>query len=195
MEQLEEMSTAERVARYVERRPYVRYALAAGIVNFSALARRVQEDIDGGFEAIKVALRRQAEELATSMREDREDVATVLEGSTVSITGGLQVCKLDERPEPEDTPMVMARTEHGWTVVTPAEQAFVGEVIPGQALVTVTSPQSLEETPGVLGYLLALLGAHGINATEVVSCREDTHIVVDQDDATAAFDLLSSRIS
>lgn len=189
------MSTAERVGRYIERRPYVRYALAEGIVNFSALARTVQEDVDGGFEAVKVALRRQAEELSESMQEDREDVAAVLEGSTVSITGGLQVCKLDERPELEQEPMVMACTEHGWTVVTPADVEFIGEVIPGQALVTVTSPQSLEETPGVLGYLLSLLGAHGINATEVVSCREDTHIVVDQEDATVAFDVLSSRIS
>lgn len=183
-------SVAEEVAAYVDRRPYVREALAAGIVNYAALARAVGEDVDGSFEAVKMALRRYAEDLGERRAERERDVGRILEGSSIELKSNVQVCKSGA----EVDGAVHARTESGFTTVQRAGEDCPGEVLEEQVLITLQSPETLEDTPGVLGYVMSVLGAHGINVTECISCREDTHLVVDASDATRAFELLNERL-
>lgn len=183
-------SVAEQVAAHVDRRPYVREALAAGIVNYAALARSVGEDVDGSFEAVKMGLRRYAEDLADRRQARERDVGRILEGSSIELKSNVQVCKSDA----EVDGAVHARTESGYTTVQPATADCPGETIADQVLITLQSPETLEDTPGVLGYIMSVLGAHGINVTECISCREDTHLVVHASDATRAFELLNERL-
>lgn len=184
------MSVAKQVEDYVEKRPYVQEALAAEIVNFSALARRVQEEVDGSFEAAKMALRRHAEELKERRMTRARNVGNVLAGTSIELKSGVQVCKSDI----EQDGIIAAETEHGHTTIQGAEADCPGAVIEDQVLITLKSPDSLEDTPGVLAYVLSILAGHDINVTECVSCREDTHIVVHEDDATTAFELLNEKL-
>lgn len=96
------MSLAERTREAVRERPFIVDGLRAGVVNYTAAARRV--DVDGDVDAIATALRRYAEELpayrtdARSVRvtmesglaraEDAEDPLLVLGDAAFAPTGG-----------------------------------------------------------------------------------------------------------
>ncbi|MDY6776817.1 MAG: hypothetical protein SVQ76_01800 [Candidatus Nanohaloarchaea archaeon] len=184
------MSVAERVKEYVEKRPYIQEALARDIVNYAALAREIEGEVDGGFEAVKVALRRHSEELREARRTRRNNVAEILQGTSIELKSNVRVCKSNEREDGE----VVAKTENGYTAVQSDEHGCGGDVIDGQVMITLKSPENLEETPGVMAYVLSILAGRDINVTELVSCREDTHIVIDEGRATEAFELLNEKL-
>lgn len=184
------MTVADEVRAFVEKHPYIQEAMMQEIVNYSALARMVEDGVDGGFEAVKVALRRYAEELQDSRQRRFDRVADVLADTSIELRSNVSVCKTDEPGDAE----VMARTKNGYTLVREGGGDCPGEAVMDQVLITLESPEELEDTPGVLHLLLSLLAGQGINVTELVSCREDTHLVVDADSATEAFELLDSRL-
>lgn len=184
------MSVAEKVEEYIEKRPYIQKALADEIANYSALAREAQKEIDGSTEAIKMALRRQSEDLKEKKKDQRRNIGKVMEDTSIELRNNLQVCKSDEEGEAE----VMAKTKNGYTLIQKSGKDCSGEVIENQVMLTLKSPENLEETPGVLSYLVSILAAHDINITEFISCREDTHLVVDEKDATKTFELLNEKL-
>ncbi|MDY6761860.1 MAG: hypothetical protein SVY41_02325 [Candidatus Nanohaloarchaea archaeon] len=185
------MSVADEVVAYVEKRPYIQEALAQEIVNYSALARQIEDHVDGGFEAVKMALRRHAEELKDRRRERRTNVGAIMEGSTVTVTSNMQVCMADTEPDGD----VVAATEQGFTAIQTDATDCPGETIDDQVLMTLHSPENIDDTSGVLAYVLSILAGREINITEFVSCREDTHFTVHEDDATEAFELLDEKLS
>jgi len=184
------MSVADKVEDYVAARPYVQEALVHDIVNYSALARQIEDEVNGGFEAVKMALRRLADDIRERRGRQAESVADVLAGTSIELRNNVVVCKTDVPYEA----MVSAKTKHGYTLVKDANDDMQGTTIPDQVLLTLKSPRDLEETPGVLAYLLSLFAGRRINITELISCRDDTHIVVHEDDATAAFELLNEKL-
>lgn len=184
------MSVREEVENYVEKRPYIQEALAEEIVNYSALARKIEPEIEGGFEAIKMALRRYQEEMQGQRKQRQEDVTQVLGETAVELKNNIKVCKTDEPSNAE----IYAKTENGYTLILDNGEECSGEVIEDQVVVTLKSPNSLEDTPGVLAYILSILAGREINLTEVISCREDTHLIIDEEDATETFQLLNEKL-
>ena len=79
------MSLAAETRRAVDRHPFLRTALQAGVVNYTAAARYL--DIDGEIDAIATALRRYAEELLTYETESR-DVRVRMESGIGPLEGG-----------------------------------------------------------------------------------------------------------
>ena len=184
------MSVREEVENYVEKRPYIQEALAEEIVNCSALARKIEPEIGGGFEAIKMALRRYQEEMQGQRKQRQEDITQVLGETAVELKNNIKVCKTDELSDAE----IYAKTENGYTLILDNGEECSGEVIEDQVVVTLKSPNSLEDTPGVLAYILSILAGREINLTEVISCREDTHLIIDEEDATETFQLLNEKL-
>ncbi len=184
------MSVTEQVRAYVERRPYIQEALSQQIINYSALARQVSDEIDGSFEAIKMALRRHSDDLRERREERATNIARILGGTSIELRNNVTVCKSVEPAGDE----IFARTENGYTVMRDGEADCEGEAIPDQVMITLRSSEDLERTPGVLAYVMSLLAGREINVTECISCREDTHIVVHEDDATEAFSLLTEKL-
>lgn len=184
------MSVSEKVEEWIEKRPYVQEALADEIVNYSALARKAGNEVEGSFEAIKMALRRQAQDLKDRRRKRRRNIGKVMEGTSIKLENNVRVCKSSVEPEGK----IIARTESGYTAVQNSSTGCSGEAIPDQVLITLESPSSLEDTPGVLSYLLSLFAARDINITEAISCREDTHLVIDEEDASETFELLNEKL-
>ena len=92
------MSLAAETRRAVDRRPFLRTALRAGIVNYTAAARTLE--IDGEIDAIATALRRYADELPALETDSRavrvrmesglgplEDEDTTAEDALVTVGG------------------------------------------------------------------------------------------------------------
>jgi len=184
------MSVREEVETYVEKRPYIQEALAEEIVNYSALARKIEPEIEGGFEATKMALRRYQEEMQHQRKQRQKDITQVLGETAVELKNNIKVCKTDEPSAAE----IYAKTENGYTLILDNAEECSAEVIEEQVLVTLKSPKTLEDTPGVLAYILSILAGREINITELISCREDTHLIIHEKDATETFQLLNQKL-
>ena len=175
------MSSAAKVELYVSKRPYIKEALAEGIINYSSLARKIveEEGLDS-FDAVKVALSRYEEHISTERVERRSKVEKVLEDTSLEVRPGLDVVK-----EQREEAVVSAKTKNGFTSVIEGGD---------KALISLESPSSLEDTPGVIEFLLSSLSAEGINVDQLISCREDTHIVIQNDQASEALNILQERV-
>lgn len=181
------MSVSNKVKYWVRKRPYIQESMAEEIVNYSALARKVQEDVEGSFQAIKMALMRYSDEVKSRKKKKRSSVSDILEGTVIQLESCIRVCKSKSR----ESGKVLAKTEHGYTIFQNSGEECNGECIKGQAMITLKSPEKLETTPGVISHILSFLEARGINVTEFISCREDTHIVISEKDVAEAFRLIN----
>jgi hypothetical protein len=61
----------------------------------------------------------------------------------------------------------------------------------GLAEISVTSPRTIEETPGIIAYLSSALAANGINIVETVSCYTDTIFILEEKDILKGFEVLN----
>lgn len=156
-------------------------ALAEGIVNYSALGRKICEEEDlQSLEAVKAALSRYEDHVSRERTKRRKEVGEILQETTLEVKSGVKV----EKNKVKD-PMVCAKTSNGYTSVVSEGQ---------KAIVSLESPQSLENTPGVIEFILSSLAAEGINVDHLISCREDTHLIVNGKDASTVLDVLQDRL-
>lgn len=177
------MSVAAKVELYVSKRPYIKEALAEDIVNYSSLARKiVSEENFGSTEAVKVAISRYQGYVQQERVKRRSEAQEILNETSLQVQSGLEVSKSKEFVEEA---LVSAKTENGFTHVLEG-----GE----KSLVTLVSPEKLEETPGVLEFILSSLSAKGINVDHMISCREDTHLVVDEEKGPEVLEVLQERM-
>lgn len=176
------MSSAAKVELYISKRPYLKEALAAGVVNYSALARKIcrEEKIDS-VNAVKAAVSRYEDHVSKTRRKRRNRVEKILANTSMELKPGVEVSK-----NKEDSALVSAKTSNGHTSVTEG-----GE----KALVSLESPEELERAPGVIEFILSSLAAEGINVDQLISCREDTHLVVDGDQASKVLEILQERLA
>ena len=177
------MSTAAKVELYISKRPYIKESLAEGMINYSSLARKIcrEENLDSE-NAVKAALSRYQDHIADRRAKKRSKVKNILEETNLRIESGLKAIK---KQKPVEDSLVYAKTENGFTNVVEG-----GE----KSLVTLESPEKLESTPGVIEFILSSLSAQDINLDHLISCREDTHLVVDQEDGPQVLEVLQDRI-
>lgn len=86
------MSLAAETRRAVDRHPFLRTALRAGVVNYTAAARTLA--VDGETDAIATALRRYADELPAYETESR-DVRVRMESGIGPLEGGADDASAD----------------------------------------------------------------------------------------------------
>ena len=178
------MSTAAKVELYVSKRPYLKETLAEDVINYSALARKIcrEEDIDSE-DAVKAAVSRYQEFMAESRAQRKSKVEDILGDSALTVRSDIAVEKSDSH---NSEAIVSAKTKNGFTNMVSG-----GE----KSIITLESPEQLEETPGVIEFILSFLAAENINVGQLISCREDTHLVVDQEDGPEVLELLQERIN
>jgi hypothetical protein len=192
-------SVSENVWLYVKGKPYLQEALEKGVVNYSALARVIDREMGGGnFEAVKAAVRRLKERLGKERRNVEQKVLKVIRASRLEMRDKIAVIISNRKL---DIPVIaVARSASGYTYIVGedvAERTGHRDSLKIQkdlSMITIISPESLEDTPGVLAYLLSSLAAENINVVEFVSCYRDTLLVFKDSDITKAFEILSERL-
>jgi len=210
-----EKPIAQRVREYLSERPVIRDHLRQGLLNYSALARRmIAEEGFRNEEAIVVALRRAEAEIADTVRGQEASVLALLAESRLEMRTkiGIVTAKNDW--------VVMARLEQvikrmlskrsflqviqGTDSITViCDEAAIPSVLetvgsdqvlrtrPELAEVLVRAPEKIAETPGVVAYLTDLLAWKGINIIEMVSCHTDVVFIVDREEMVRAYETLS----
>lgn len=208
-------SVAQSVRSYIDARPVVRDALGLGIVNLSALTRRIRDEAGlGSEEAVLVACRRykapqgQAGYQAAIRRvldksklEVRTKVATLTARNSWKLTAKLE--KAMATMQGLSSPVHVLQGSESVTIITDEallkgmEETIGEDVIKvrrGLVELNIRSPDSIEDVAGILSFLATSLSARGINFNEVISCYKDNIFIVDEADLFPAFQVLNGLI-
>jgi hypothetical protein len=189
-------SVARLVREAIQIRPSLLDALKMGIVNYSALARMLQEEIgEGSNEAVKAAVIRMAEDLSKERKLQEEEVRSILKESKVRLQDKIAVLispiKLDIQY------LVTAYLTDSYVYIV--DQTTIGKEMPKQVQVmsnlvalVLLSPDRVETTPGFVAFITQLMGGHDINIIEFISCFTNTIIVLETRNALKAFSLLQN---
>lgn len=211
-----ELPIARRVRDYLDGQPALADALRLGIANYSAVARRVSEDLGiSSTEAVIAACRRyprgrgeswRAAGVRRVVRKSRIETRTKVAAITAS-QGADVLQRLGDVVEElldENSLCRLIQVSSGTVIIvdTGSVARVVKQLRPDQVLrirkdlveVAVASPESIEETPGLLTLLTGILSAKGINIVEALSCYTDTIFLLDEDDLNAALAVLSRAL-
>ena len=211
------VSTAAVVREYIDTHPSIKDGMRMGIINLSALARRIMDEKGiKSEEAALMACRRY--ELDPKSRINEEAILKVLRRSKLEIR--TKVVAMTVRPSwhmysklekvmstlrGRDQNVHVIQGTAGVTIIMDGSVAKEVESILGEDEVLkeekdlveliVNSPDVIEDVPGILAFLSSSLSSKGINFREVISCYKDTMFVIEQKDMMAAFDTLNTIIS
>ncbi len=209
---------AEIARQYVAGHPSIADCLAYGVVNVTALARRIGDEV--GFEhpeAIEAALRRWKPDRGASssvegrvlavVRDSRIEVRTRVALVTAPPNWELLARLVEVGPAPPANRRRLFQVLQSPTAVTVlCEEDLVDPVLRalgsrhtivadrGLAAVAVHSPEAILETPGVLAFLSGALYRAGLNCLELMSLHLESTFVVRQTDALSTFRVLSDLI-
>lgn len=193
------MSISENVWLYIKRKPYLQEALESGVVNYSALARMIGREIGTrNFDAIKAALLRLGRKLNKNRSNMEQKVLRVLRTSRLEMRD--KVAVIIAQRKMDISAIAIAKSTSGYTYIVNSDAAEkirekdALKVQKNLSIITVISPESLEETPGVIAYLLSALAIENINVVEFVSCFKDTLLVFKNSDILKAYEILAEKL-
>ncbi|MGQ9719828.1 MAG: ACT domain-containing protein [Candidatus Jordarchaeum sp.] len=216
------ISIAEAARLIVSGKPSIMDGLRQGVINFSALADMIKEQVieivdkkSVNVDSIKMALMRYADELQSKKQFLEEQVAGVIANSILELKNDVAILTINQK-------IFLIRFEHifkslnsfrflqltqgteTFTVVTDLQSKekiveAVGEKniileIEDQSAIVIISPKQIIDVPGVIAYITDLLSTNGINITQIISCYTDTLLIVERSDALKAYQILENKI-
>ena len=189
-------SIAQQVRDTIQMRPSLLDALNMKIVNYSALARVLQEEIgEGSLEAVKAAVIRVADEISLDRSLREEAVQSILKDTKVRLQDKIGVVISSIRL---DIPhIVTAHLTDQYVYIV--DQTIMKNKLPENAqfqknlvALILLSPPLVEVTPGFVAFITQLLASRNINIVEFISCSTNTIIILDSSQALQAFSLLQN---
>ena len=186
------------------------------IGNYSAIARRVADDLGlAANDAVLAACRRyphggetQREAgvrrvLRKSRIETRTKVAAVTVSQSVEVLQRLGDV-VEELLDENSLCRVIQVSRGTVIIVDEASVPRITRTLRENQLISVrknlievavTSPESIEETPGLLRHLTGVLGARGFNIVEALSCYTDTIFLLHESDLDIALHVLTQAVA
>jgi len=207
---------AKQVRDYIASHPSVADALKMDIVNYSALARRICRELGiRQEEAVLAACRRYPVEKLRGYSEDavrrmlqKSRVQTRTKVATITVVEGMDVLQrlgdvveelLDENREcrliqvSQGTVIIIDDDSVSRVTKKLRSEHIIG-VTRGLVEIAVTSPETIEKTPGLLAFLSSALASRGINIVEEMSCYTDTIFILERKDMTRAMEILGQNL-
>ena len=216
------VSVAEAVRRIVNNSPCVMECLKMDIINYTALASRIQNDVSralGGrkvkLETIKMALIRCSEDLRREEEKLDKSILSVIANTVLELKNDVAlitvrhdglVGKLDELIRRITSLRFLQLTQGAETFTIAIDQRacddvfnLIGKsnvvtVFHNQSAIILMSPKEIITTPGVISYITSTLLRNGVNITQIISCYVDTILIVDRVDAIRAYEVLERKI-
>jgi len=176
------ISIAERVFAYLEKYPYLIWTLKNGLMNYSSLTRRIQQELGvKNFDAVIMAIRRYRDNIKQSKDTG---ILEILSDSTLEIKTGMNVYVLkDVKKEAID------RLEHYHLISGTDFNVLITSTRLNSACikkhenvveVRIKSPEAIEITAGFTAYVYGVVAERGINIIETYSAYTDTVFVVEK---------------
>lgn len=206
------MSIQKEVEAYLAEQPLILEALEEGLINYSALVRKIVNESrlqQSDFDAILVSIRR-FRDRTRRQTKTRRSIRQLLQGSTIELQNRRAVVILDvdaplrlltrtiERIERERERVSLIQSAHAVTIIL--HERFLPLLAPLRAFerkrtadlvaLTIHSPEQLESVPGVIAHLTRLLAGKEINVVEMASCYTDTLFIIEKRDVEKAMAVL-----
>lgn len=189
-------SVAQMVRETIQTRPSLLDSLSMKIVNYSALARILQDELgEGSLEAVKAAIIRVADEISTDRGLREEAVQGILKASKVRLQDKIGV--VISRVRLDIPHIVTAHLTDQYVYIV--DQTIIEEPLPDHVqfqknlvALILLSPLEVEETPGFVAFITQQLASRNINIIEFISCSTNTIIILDARQALDAFSLLQN---
>ena len=209
-------SIAEQVREYLDGHPTLGDAIRLRIGNYSAIARKISADLGiPTSDAVLAACRRyprgrgdvtREAGIYRVMRKSRIETRTKVAAITLGQGADILQRLGDVVEELLDESLLCRVIQVSRGTVVIVDEDSVPRVLrrlresemislrKNLVEVAVTSPESIEETPGLLRHLAGVLAAQGINIVEALSCYTDTIFLLQEDDLTAALGALTKTL-
>lgn len=206
---------AHLVRDYIDTHPSVKDCLKDDLVNLSALSRQIMKERSlGSMEAILVACRRYKD---ASPRHNERTIKQTLAKSKVEMSSKVAIVTLRNdwqiygklqgflrRALSEGHVPKVIQGSKAITLITDENTAQSMEEELGKSSllgfdaglveISVTSPESIRTTPGIMSFLYGSLSSNGINIVETMSCYTDTIFIVEPHNMMRAFEVLTKCI-
>lgn len=195
MKKEEKLSIAEQTFRWIKKYPFIIYGLKKDLINFSSLARKIQEETKiRNFDAILVAIRRYQKQIRWI--EDDKRIIEVLRGSKLEIKTGVNIYSM------KSLDMELLKKIKDFHLITGIDRVEL--VVTDHRLdlepkwenvveIRILSPTSIETIPGVVAYVTSALAERGINILKMYSCHGDIGtFVFDKKDLPKVIEVLES---
>ncbi len=218
----EGISIAEAARLIVSGKPSIVDGLRQGVINFSALADMIKEQVmeivgrkSVNVDSIKMALMRYADELKSRKQLLEKQIAEVTANSILELKNDVAVLTINQKGLLIRFDQIfkslnsfrflqLTQGTETFTVVTDLQSKdkiveVVGEnnivlEIEDQSAIVIISPKQIIDVPGVIAYITDLLSSNGVNITQIISCYTDTLLIVDREDALKAYQILENKI-
>ena len=209
-------NVARQVREYIAGHPSITDALKMDIVNYSALARRICKELGiRREEAVLAACRRYPVEKLRGYSEDairrmlkKSQVQTRTKVAAITVVEGVDVLQrlgdVVEELLDENKVCRLLQVSRGTVIIVDDTSVsrvtkklrpeHIISVARGLVEIAVTSPETIEKTPGLLAFLSGALASRGINIVEEMSCYTDTIFILDRKDMTRAMEVLAQNL-
>jgi aspartokinase len=189
-------SVAQLVRETIQMRPSLLDALNMKIVNYSALARILQDDLgEGSIEAVKAAVIRVSDEIASDRKLREEAVQSILKESKVRLQDKIAVVISPLKLEIPHIVTAHLTDQYVYVVDQTTMKGELEDPIKVQSnlvALVLLSPPRVETTPGFVAFITQLLASRNINIVEFISCSTNTIIILEGQNALKAFSLLQN---
>lgn len=207
---------ARRVREYIAAHPSVSDALKMDIVNYSALARKIGRELGiRREEAVLAACRRYPVEKLRGYSEDavrrmlqKSRIQSRTKVATITVVEGVDVLQrvgdVVEELLDENRVCRLIQVSQGTVIIVDDDSVsrvtkrlrseHIIAVTRGLVEIAVTSPETIEKTPGLLAFLSGALASNGINIVEEMSCYTDTIFLLERKNMTRAMEILAQNL-
>ena len=195
------MNITKLTESYIDSHPSIKDCLKKRLLNYSQLSRQVIRHSSlkaDDFDAVLIAARRYLRKLS-KFTPVEDKIKGLLASSRIEIKNKIAVAVIEKHIYTDDLLELEKKIKtarnvfyaiEGTDAITVITAANFLPVIRGRfksavvkswselALVAISSPVEIEETPGVFSYLCSLLSDRGINVLETMSCWSESLFVV-----------------
>ena len=206
--------------KLIEKKPFLEEALAEGVINNAALAEKMIPDLEKElkkkvkFSAVNLAIRRMAEGITTKpiihLKFDKDSDITA-KSNIIEII----LYKTDKIPEyikniyalmdfakgdfltitqGINEVMIITNKKHEQKISNLLPDKIVKKKIKNLSTLTVNIPESAVEEIGLFYIISKALNWENINIIDIVSTYTEISLIVKEDEASRAFDLLKKLI-
>ncbi|MEK6916769.1 MAG: hypothetical protein AABW92_03415 [Nanoarchaeota archaeon] len=206
------MNITKATEEYISSHPSIRDCVSKGLINYSALAREICDELKiDSFDAVLIAIRRYFLKINSNENQEKE-ILKLLKNVKVRVRNKILVTIMDKPRDMEKIYMFQKKIkkdkgdfnliegENSITLVTNSKyskeikEEFKHWIIKNSEnlvqIAIIFDPQ-IETTPGIVNYVYGLLAENGINILEEMSCWTDLMIIIDEKDLAKTMKVLS----
>lgn len=190
------ISISKQVAIYIEKKPYMIEALEQGIVNYSALSRKICNELHlTNNDAVKQAIIRLSSRFKKKRWKSQEQIIHIMQNARIFVQS--KIATLHHSSFVKIPSIAYSKTPSGYLYIldeSVAQKSNFNKIEYGFAIIHIKSSNEIEHTPGWFALLFHTLALEGINVPQVMGVREDTFILVKEYDAAFAFKVLTQKL-